>query len=90
MKEIEPQDDSDHKLLFTKVILAYDEKNGFCLVIENRDNYIGDNNISNNLKKAISDLSFVSNDFEFIEKFKISKKLNQPFLADFAVIRIKI
>ena len=50
----------DHQLLFTKAIFAFDENknHGFVLLIKVRDN-----NISKNLKKAISALSFIGNDF---------------------------
>ena len=87
LMQFEPQ--GDHHLLFNKLIMAFDDRkvHGYVLLVENSDNYI-----SKSLKEAIKKLSFVSNDFEFIERFKVSPKpeLNQLHEAHFAAIRIKI
>ena len=76
-------------MLFMKVILAFDDRkvHGYVLLVENSTH-----DISKSLKEAIKKLSFVSNDFEFIERFKVSPKpeLNQLDEAHFAAIRIKI
>ena len=87
LMQFEPQ--GDHHLLFMKVIVAFDDRkvHGYVLLVENSTH-----DISKSLKEAIKKLSFVNNDFEFIERFKVSAKpeLNQLDEAHFAAIRIKI